>query len=101
VLVKPDSAARGAVDFYKRGHHYRQRRMWAMAVAQWRRAVGLAPQVAQYYKQLGIGYAQIHRFERSLRTLKEGQRQAPDDPEITEIIALVQSRADAHTLLKR
>ena len=101
VLVKPDGAARGALDFYKRGHHYRQRRMWAMAVAQWRRAVGLAPQVAQYYKQLGIGYAQIHRFERSLRILKEGQRQAPDDLEIVEIIALVQSRADAHTLLKR
>jgi hypothetical protein len=101
VLVKPDGAARGAVDFYKRGHHYRQRRMWALAVAQWRRAVGLAPTMPQYYKHLGIGYAQIYRFERSLRTLREGQRQAPDDPEIVEIIALVQSRADAHTLLKR
>jgi tetratricopeptide (TPR) repeat protein len=101
VLVKPDGAARGAVDFYKRGHHYRQRRMWAMAVAQWRRAVGLAPQVPQYYKHLGIGYAQIHRFERSLRTLKEGQRQAPNDQEIVEIIALVQSTAEAQTLLKR
>jgi hypothetical protein len=101
LLVKPVTTARSAADFYKAGHQYRQRGMWAMAVAQWRKAVGLAPHVPQYYKHLGIGYAQIQRFSRSLRTLEEGRRQAPDDREIAEIIALVKSRADAHALLRR
>jgi len=101
VLVKPATTARSALDFYKLGHQYRQRGMWAMAVAQWRKAVGLAPQMPQYYKHLGIGYAQIKRFDRSLRTLEEGRRQAPDDREIAEAIALVKSRADTHALLKK
>jgi tetratricopeptide (TPR) repeat protein len=80
LLVKPDGAARSADDFYRRGHAYRQRGQWAMAVAQWRKATGLAPQVAAYYKHLGLGYAQIRRFGRSLRALEEAQRQAPPAP---------------------
>ena len=101
LLVKPATTARSALDFYKLGHHYRQRGMWAMAVAQWRKAVGLAPQTPQFYKHLGIGYAQIKRFDRSLRTLEEGRRQAPDDRDIAEVIALVKSQADMHALLKK
>jgi tetratricopeptide (TPR) repeat protein len=100
VLVKPNTKARSALDFYKLGHRYRRRGMWAMAVAQWRKAVGLAPQVPQYYKDLGIGYAQIQRFSRSLRTLEQGRLQAPDDREMAEVIALVKSQADTHALLK-
>ena len=101
LLVKPATTARSALDFYKLGRHYRQRGMWAMAVAQWRKAVGLAPQTPQFYKHLGIGYAQIKRFDRSLRTLEEGRRQAPDDRDIAEVIALVKSQADMHALLKK
>jgi hypothetical protein len=101
VLVKPDTGARSALDFYKLGHHYRQRRMWAMAVAQWRKAVALAPQVPQYYKHLGIGYAQIKRFSHSLRALEQGRRQALNDKEIAEVIALVKSQADTHALLNK
>ncbi len=99
--MKPATTARSALDFYKLGHQYRQRGMWAMAVAQWRKAVGLAPQTPQFYKHLGIGYAQIKRFDRSLRTLEEGRRQAPDDRDIAEVIALVKSKADMHALLKK
>jgi tetratricopeptide (TPR) repeat protein len=101
LLVKPATTIRSAQDFYKLGHHYRQRGMWAMAVAQWRKAVGLAPKVPQYYKHLGIGYAQINYFERSLRALEEAQRQAPDDRDLAEVIALVQSQADRHALLRK
>jgi hypothetical protein len=75
--------------------------MWAMAVAQWRKAVGLAPQVPGYYKQLGIGYAQIKRFDRSLKALEEAGRQAPDDGQIGEIIALVRGKSEAQALLKK
>jgi tetratricopeptide (TPR) repeat protein len=101
LLVKPVTTARSAADFYKIGHDYRKRGMWAMAVAQWRKAVGLAPQTAQYYKHLGIGYAQIKRYTRSLRALEEGRRQAPEDREIAEVMALVRAQADTHGLLTR
>jgi tetratricopeptide (TPR) repeat protein len=101
ILVKPDGKARSAQDFYRRGHAYRQRGLWAMAVAQWRKATGLAPQVATYYKHLGLGYAQIKRFGRSLRALEEAQRQDPGDPQIAEIIRLVQAKAETNSLLRR
>jgi tetratricopeptide (TPR) repeat protein len=101
IMVKPDPSARSPLDFYKRGHRYRKRGMWAMAVAQWRKAVGLAPQVPGYYKQLAIGYAQIKRFDRSLRALEEARRQAPDDSQIAEMIMVVRGQSEAQALLKR
>jgi len=101
ILVKADTTARSPLDFYRRGHVYRQRGMWALAVAQWRKAVGLAPRVTRYYKDLGIGYAQIGRFERSRRVLEEAGRQAPEDAEIGEILALVNARAETDGLLRR
>ncbi len=101
MLVKPDGAARSGPDFYQRGHQYRKQGMWALAVAQWRRAVGLSPASTHYYKDLGIGYAQIGRFQRSLRVLEEAQRRAPDDHEVAEVIALVRKKAAADSVLKR
>lgn len=101
ILVKPDTKARGPVDFYRRGHDYRRHGQWALAVAQWRKAVGLAPSMAGYYKDLGIGYAQIRRFDRSLRVLEEARRQAPDDPAIEDVIRLVRAKAETDSMLKR
>ncbi len=94
LLTQPDTVARGAIDFYQRGHYYRRLGMWALAVAQWRKSVGLAPKETLYYKDLGIGYAQIKRYQRSLRALEEAQRQAPQDASIPEIIALVRAQAE-------
>jgi tetratricopeptide (TPR) repeat protein len=90
--TKPDSKARSAADFYRRGVAYRQDGMWALAVAQWRRAVGLAPTAVAYYKELGIGYAQIGHFDRSLRVLEEAQRQAPEDAQIPQMIQIVREQ---------
>ena len=93
LLVRPDSAARGPLDFFRRGHYYRGQGMWALAVAQWRRAVGLAPHEGEYYKDLGIGYAQIGRYDRGLRALQEAQRRSPNPDEIAKIIAVVEAEA--------
>jgi len=93
LMTRPDMTAHSALDFYKRGHYYRKLGMWSLAVAQWRKAVGLAPKEVLYYKDLGVGYAQIKRFERSLRALEEAQHQAPNDAEIPEMIKLVQQQA--------
>jgi tetratricopeptide (TPR) repeat protein len=101
LLVKPDGGAKSALDFHRRGQAYQRRGMWAMAVAQWRKAVGLAPKVPDFYKHLGVGYAHIQRFDRSLRALEEAQRQAPQDADIAEIIRLVRHKAERHSLLRQ
>jgi tetratricopeptide (TPR) repeat protein len=93
LLTVPHPQAHMAGDFYKRGHDYGQAGMWALAVAQWRKAVGLAPKEASYYKTLGLGYAHIQRFERSLRVLEEAQRQNPNDRDLPKIITLVKEQA--------
>jgi tetratricopeptide (TPR) repeat protein len=93
LLTVPDPQARTAADFHLRGRMYAREKMWGLAMAQWRKAVGLAPRETQYYKDLGIAYAQIRRFERSLRVLEEAQRRLPNDQEIAEIIKLVRKQA--------
>ena len=92
LLAIPDGDAHGALDFFRRGRDYRRRGMWALAVAQWRRAVALIPAETQFYKDLGIAYAQIGRFERSLRVLQAAAGQSPNDLEIPELIALVKAQ---------
>lgn len=96
ILVKADTKARSAGDYYLLGHRYEKMGMKALAVAQWRRAVGLAPMMMVYYKDLGIGYAQLNRFARSVRALKEAQRLEPDNTSIGEVLELVKERQAAY-----
>jgi tetratricopeptide (TPR) repeat protein len=90
--TQPDKRAHSARDFYWHGVVHSRQGRWALAVAQWRKAVGLAPTERRYAKDLGIGYAQIGRFDRSVRVLEEAQRQAPDDAQVAKILALVREQ---------
>lgn len=90
----PDSDLHTAGAFYQRGREYGKLGLWGLAVAQWRKAVGLAPRETLYYKELGLGYARIKRYARSLRVLEEAARQAPGDRQIPEIIALVRQQME-------
>jgi tetratricopeptide (TPR) repeat protein len=96
ILVKPDGVARSANDYFMLGHRYQKHGLWALAVAQWRRAVGLAPTVAGYYKDLAIGYAQLNRFTRSTRALNEARHLEPDNKGLDEILELVKARQAAY-----
>ncbi|MCS6911586.1 MAG: hypothetical protein NZM11_13605, partial [Anaerolineales bacterium] len=58
---QPDSDVHTAGAFYQRGREYSKLGLWGLAVAQWRKAVGLAPRETLYYKELGLGYARIRR----------------------------------------
>jgi tetratricopeptide (TPR) repeat protein len=95
ILVRPDGAAKSAADYDKRGHTYSERGMWALAVAQWRKAVGLAPAQTTYYKNLGLAYARIRRFDRSARVLEEAHHQAPDNAEIAKLLTLIREQLAA------
>jgi tetratricopeptide (TPR) repeat protein len=100
ILVRPDGGARGALDFYQRGRAYSRRGLWAMAVAQWRRAVGLAPRTPHFYRDLAVGLAHIGFFERSQRAIDQAIHLAPDDPTLAEVAQLVRQRAQTDTLLR-
>lgn len=93
VYTQPDTVPFSAADFHLRGHHYRQAGLWALAVAQWRRAVGLAPREARYYKDLGIGLAHIKRYQRSLRALEQAAYLNPHDPTLAELQTMVRQKA--------
>ncbi len=92
LLNRPDADQRTAAGFYQRGREYSKLGMWGLAVAQWRKSVGLAPKEGVYYKELGLAYARLKRYARSLRTLEEAARQAPKDRELPEIIELVRQQ---------
>jgi tetratricopeptide (TPR) repeat protein len=101
VLTRPDQQARSAATFHRLGHDYSRAGLWALAVAQWRKAVGLAPKEAAYYKHLGIGYARIQRYQRSFKALEEAARRAPQDHDLPEIMALVREQAARQRAAKR
>ena len=83
IPVQPEKGgAGGASAYYKKGYHYSRRDMWAMAVAQWRQAVGLAPETGSYYKALAVGYIRIGRPDRALPALRQAIHLLPDDPDL-------------------
>lgn len=89
----PDTTVHTAGGYQHLAQQYSRAGLWALSVAQWRRAVGLAPKEAAFYKQLGIAYAHIERYERSIKALEEAARRAPQDRDLPEIIALVKKQA--------
>lgn len=93
LLNQPDADIRGAGGFYQRGREYSRAGMWLLAVAQWRKAVGMAPKEVLYYRELGLGYTRVKRYQRSLRVLEEAVRLAPNDKDLPEIIKLVREQA--------
>ena len=65
-VVLPESRLRSGAAHLKLGQEYQRKGMWAMAVAQYRAAVAAAPNRAQHYKALGIGYNKLGRADRAL-----------------------------------
>ncbi len=90
VAVEADRRLKTADAFFRKGKQYKEAGLWALAVANWRMAVGNAPQRAEYLRWLAVGYMQLERYDRALPILQEAQRQVPDNPELDELLSLVQ-----------
>jgi tetratricopeptide (TPR) repeat protein len=82
-------AATGAAGGYNWGKRYTHEGKHALAVLHFRRAVGSAPNESEYYKRLGLSYAHIGRYARSLRELEQARKLNPDDADIPRVEALV------------
>lgn len=87
--VKLHPSATSASGAYLWGMRYAQQKMFGLATLHFRKAVSHAPHNGTYYKQLGKSYAQIGRYDRSVRALEEAVRLKPDDVEISQILAMV------------
>ncbi|GAB4442489.1 MAG: hypothetical protein Kow00120_11370 [Anaerolineae bacterium] len=88
--VQADPRLKSADAYFRKGVRYKDAGMWALAVANFREAVGRAPQRVEYLRWLGYAYMRIARPERALTVLQEAKRLAPDRPELDELISLVQ-----------
>ena len=85
-LVLPESRLRSGVAHLKLGQEYQRKGMWAMAVAQYRAAVAAAPNRAEHYKALGIGYNKLGRADRALPALEQSLRLDPTDMECSVLL---------------
>jgi tetratricopeptide (TPR) repeat protein len=84
--VLPEGRLKSGIAFLKLGKEYQRMGMWAMAVAQYRAAVAAAPDRAEHYKALGIGYNKLGRTDRALRALEQAVRLDPSDVEARTLV---------------
>jgi tetratricopeptide (TPR) repeat protein len=78
---------------YNAGLDYQRRGMWHMAVLEWERAVAAAPNDLTYQRALGLGYAQLRRFDEARRMLQTALARHPLQPQLQDDLALVERLA--------
>src|SRR5262249_1909398 len=81
------------VTHYNRGVTYKNQGMWYMAAREWEAAVKKRGSDPVYRRALGLAYAQIKEYGRSVRELRQAQRLRQDDPNIAEDLRLVEELA--------
>jgi tetratricopeptide (TPR) repeat protein len=85
-IVRPDVKLKSGHAYWEAGKDYQRRGMWAMAVTNYRAAVAAAPNRANHYKSLGIGYNKLGRTDRALTTLEQALRLDPTDSETAVLV---------------
>jgi tetratricopeptide (TPR) repeat protein len=87
-----DSRIKGGEPLHRLGHIAKNNGEWALAVAYWRAAVAAAPNRADFYKDLAIGYAQIGHYARAFKALDEFARLAADPSDFTPMQTLIRQK---------
>lgn len=101
VAVTPDARVKSAAGYYDRGMRFKNRDMWAVAVAHWRKAVGASPRTAEYYRWLGIGYLRLKRYDRAIPVLEEALYLKPGDEQMSKLLRLSREIIAADTQAER
>jgi tetratricopeptide (TPR) repeat protein len=97
-IARIDRDISDASGYYARGKIYAERKMWASAVLHWRMAAANDPARAYYQRALGMGYAELGFYERSLDVLKSALERTIDSSsgdQIKEMIANVKGQQNA------
>jgi Flp pilus assembly protein TadD len=78
---------------YNAGIMYRNRGMWYMAAHAWERAIHQSPMDATARRALGLAYAQLKRYDEARAALREAIALAPNNPQLTDDLGLVERLA--------
>jgi hypothetical protein len=91
LLLRVDRSAKKGLDFLASGRRYMRRKMWAMAVIHLRRAVSWLPEWIDGHLELAAAYIGLKRYDLAAKSLAEARRISPDDPQVEELTALLDS----------
>lgn len=91
ILLRVDRSAKKGLDFLASGRRYARRNMWATAVIHLRRAVAWLPDWTDSYLELAVAYIHLKRYDLAAKALAEARRISPDDPQVKELTALLNS----------
>ena len=75
-----------------------RRDMWAMAVIHLRRATSWLPDWIDGHLELAVAYIRLKRYDLAAKALVEARRISPDDPQVEEVTALLDSLRSANSL---
>lgn len=89
LLLRIDNDVEGSqVGLWLRGRAYAQQKAWALAALHLRQAVMLEKHL-EVYLALSVAYINLACFNLADAALKQARRLSPDDPQITELMALL------------
>jgi hypothetical protein len=91
LLLRVDRSAKKGLDFLASGRRYMRRKMWVMAVIHLRRAVAWLPDWIDSHLELAAAYIGLKRYDLAAKALAEARRISPDDPQVEELTALLDS----------
>jgi tetratricopeptide (TPR) repeat protein len=91
MLLRVDRSAKKGLDFLASGRRYMRRKMWAMAAIHLRRAVSWLPEWIDGHLELAAAYIGLKRYDLATKALAEARRISPDDPQVEELTALLDS----------
>ena len=97
MLLRVDRSAKKGLDFLASGRRYMRRKMWAMAVIHLRRAVSWLPEGIDGHLELAAAYIGLKRYDLAAKALAEARRISPDDPQVEELTALLDSLLGKNT----
>jgi hypothetical protein len=95
ILLRVDRSAKKGRDFLVCGRRYTRRKMWATAVIHLRRAASWLPDWIDCHLELAAAYIGLKRYDLAAKSLAEARRISPDDPQVEELTALLDSLRSA------
>ncbi len=98
ILLRVDRSAKKGLDFLASGRRYARRNMWAMAAIHLRRAVSWLPDWIDGHLELAAAYIGLKRYDLAAKALAEARRISPDDPQVEELTALLDSLCLSNSL---
>ncbi|MFQ5419009.1 MAG: tetratricopeptide repeat protein [Anaerolineae bacterium] len=84
-------------DYHNAARKFAQKEMWATAVLHWQRAAANAPNQLTYQRHLGLAYARLGFFERSLNVLTAAKNRVTNEETRAKFDNLIRAVKQKHS----